>query len=204
MISNKADQMTKFHWYDNTTRNYKRRNVTRFLSASLPQMFGLFKVLQKYFSLRTCVTWRDVCDESVSWARDKALGNEMGRGADSWDLLLYHTLSLFIVSLLQSTDPKSHVTYLICWHDIGVNVTPAQCATLCVTGLVSIKPRAWLFNSRNIVATQSVALVPGILDHPPSSCFIFIQNFFLMFYFSNICWGQRPNPSHEPEDLGRL
>ena len=65
----------------------------------------------KYFSIRTCVTWRDVCDESVSWARDKALGNEMGRGADSWDLLLYHTLSLFIVSLLQSTDPKSHVTY---------------------------------------------------------------------------------------------
>ena len=133
MISNNVDQMTKFHWYDNTTRNYKRRNVTRFLSASLPQMFGLFKVLQKYFSLRTCVTWRDVCDESVSWARDKALGNEMGRGADSGDLLLYHTLSLFSVSLLQSTDPKSHVTYLICWHDIGVNVTPAQCATLCVT-----------------------------------------------------------------------
>ena len=87
----------------------------------------------KYFSIRTCVTWRDVCDESVSWARDKALGNEMGRGADSWDLLLYHTLSLFIVSLPQSTDPKSHVTDLICWHDIGVNVTPAQCATLCVT-----------------------------------------------------------------------
>ena len=67
----------------------------------------------------------------------------------------------------------SHVTYhLLTWCWCQCDASPV-CNTLCDC-LVSIKPRSWLFNIRNIVATQSVALVPGILAHPPSSFFIFI------------------------------
>ena len=116
------------------------------------------------------------------------------------ETFFFITHCLYLLSHCFSPLTPSHrLTW--CWGQCDAS---SVCNTLCDC-LVSIKPRAWLFNSRNIVATQSVALVPGILDHPPSSCFIFIQNFFLMFYFSNICWAKGPIPvSHEPEDLGRL
>ena len=107
------------------------------------------------------------------------------------ETFFFITHCLYLLSHCFSPLTPSHMSRIMltwCWCQCDAS---SVCNTLWDC-LVSIKPRAWLFNSRNIVATQSVALVPGILDHPPSSCFIFIQNFFLMFYFSNICWAKGP------------